>query len=360
MEITVDLVDDLAAGATLLGSGGGGDTGMAARMLRHALSQYGPVPLISASDLRPDALVVPIAATGSITVMIERLPAGGCFVNAVAEIGRLARRPVAAIHGFEVGGANSLFACAAAAWTGLPLIDADGMGRAFPRVDQVTFNPGGIAAAPAVLADTSGNLVSISVARDNADAERLLRAALPALGGWAATAIYPMSARQAAECGITGSISGAITLGQRLRDSQRNPRGRVGMLADFGADLLFSGGVVEVVRHPRPRTGGALTIEHQGAAERTMRLEMADEFLLAIDGGEIKAQVPDIICVLDSRTWEPVLAETIAPGRHVNVLRIPAPAAWLAPEALPLVTPEAFGLRVLDGPGTLPPQSPTV
>ncbi|MEV4063010.1 S-methyl thiohydantoin desulfurase domain-containing protein [Nonomuraea dietziae] len=43
MKITSD-VDDLAAGATLLGSGGGGDTAIVASMLRHALPQHGPVP----------------------------------------------------------------------------------------------------------------------------------------------------------------------------------------------------------------------------------------------------------------------------------------------------------------------------
>ncbi|TMR92564.1 DUF917 domain-containing protein [Nonomuraea basaltis] len=353
MDITVDLVDDLAAGATLLGSGGGGDTAMVALLLRHALRQHGPIPLINASDLPPDALVVPVAATGSITVMIERLPTGSCFVDAVAAIGTLLDTPVTAIHGFEAGGANALFACATAAWAGLPLIDADGMGRAFPRVDQVVFNPAGVAASPAMLVDPSGNELCIRSARDNADAERLLRAALPALGGWAATAIYPMTAAQAASCGITGSISGAIALGQALREGQRSLRARVGVLARMGADLLFSGGVIEVVRHPRPRTGGALTIEHEGDPARTLRVEMADEYSLAIDDGEIRARVPDLICILDRRTWQPVSAEQIAPGRHVEVIRIPAPQAWLTPAALPLVTPESFGLRVLnDAPTT--------
>ncbi|MEV4166662.1 S-methyl thiohydantoin desulfurase domain-containing protein [Nonomuraea dietziae] len=88
MEITSADVDDLAAGATLLGSGGGGDTAIVASMLRHALTQRGPVPLIKAGDLAEDALVVPTAATGSITCLIERLPTGAEFVAAITTVGQ--------------------------------------------------------------------------------------------------------------------------------------------------------------------------------------------------------------------------------------------------------------------------------
>ncbi|QYC42358.1 hypothetical protein Nocox_23775 [Nonomuraea coxensis DSM 45129] len=350
MDLAEDDVDDLAAGATLLGSGGGGDTAMVAAVLRHALAASGPVRLVDAAGLPPGALVVPVAATGGITVMIERLPSGEEFVNAVRSLGRHVGRPVTAVHGFECGGANALFAVAAAVWTGLPLVDADGMGRAYPRVDQVTFNAGGLSATPAALADPSGNELIISGARDNADAERMLRAALPALGGWAATAIYPMRAADAARCGIAGSISGAVALGRRLREAQGDPGARAGMLADHGAGLLFTGTIVEVLGHPRPRTGGALTVEHHADPRRTLRVEFADEYLLAIDDGEITAQVPDIIALLDGRSWRPVAAEHVTAGRHVDVVRFPAPAAWSRPAARRLVTPDAFGLRV-PGPG---------
>ncbi|MEU4513136.1 DUF917 domain-containing protein [Nonomuraea wenchangensis] len=348
MEITRDDIDDLAAGATLLGSGGGGDTAMVAAVLRHALAKNGPVRLIDAADLPAEALVVPVAATGSITVMIERPPAGDEFAEAVESLGRQMGLPVAAVHGFESGGANALFAVAAAVWTGLPLVDADGMGRAYPRIDQVTFNAAGVSAAPTALTGPAGNHLIIANARDNADAERLLRSALPTLGGWAATAIYPMRAADAARCGITGSISGALTLGRRLREAQSNPRVRVGMLADHGADLLFTGAIIEVIGHPRPRTGGALTIEHDTDQHRTLRVEFADEYLLAIDNGEVSGQVPEIIALLDSRSWQPVAAEHVTPGRHVDVVRFPAPAAWSHPTARRLVAPDAFGLRVLE------------
>ncbi|GAA3821417.1 DUF917 domain-containing protein [Sphaerisporangium flaviroseum] len=348
MKIDSDDVADLAAGATLLGSGGGGDTATVALMLQHTLTRLGPVHLIEAMELFPRAMVAPIAATGSITLLSERLPAGHEFQHAVTTLGQTLGTPVSALMGFEVGGANALFAVAAAAWTGLPLIDADGMGRAFPRIDQVTFNAAGLSATPAVLADPLGNHMVIAQSRDNGDAERMLRAAMPSLGGWAATAIYPMQAAQAARHAITGSIRGALALGRLLRAAQRHRSERAAMQAEFDAELLFSGGILQVLRHARPRTGGTVTIEHRRDSRRTLRVEVGEEYRLAIDDGRVVAAVPDIICVLDALTWQPISAEHIAPGREVDVLKLPAPVHWTLPQARDLVSPPAFGLTLLD------------
>ncbi|MEU4703152.1 hypothetical protein AB0G12_39210 [Nonomuraea dietziae] len=112
---------------------------------------------------------------------------------------------------------------------------------------------------------------------DDTDAERLLRATLPALGGWAATAIYPMRAADAAVHAITGSFTGALTLGRRLREAQPTPLSRVPCSPTTAPTLLFTGGVLEVLRHARPCTGGTLTIEHHSDPQHTLRLEMANE-----------------------------------------------------------------------------------
>jgi DUF917 family protein len=41
--ITVDALDDLAVGAAVLGTGGGGDPYLGTLMARQAIDQYGPV-----------------------------------------------------------------------------------------------------------------------------------------------------------------------------------------------------------------------------------------------------------------------------------------------------------------------------
>ncbi len=46
---------------------------------------------------------------------------------------------------------------AAAARRGIPLVDADGMGRAFPELQMVTFTIGGASATPLAYSDEKGN-----------------------------------------------------------------------------------------------------------------------------------------------------------------------------------------------------------
>lgn len=57
------------------------------------------------------------------------------------------------------------------------------------------------------------------------------------------------------------------------------------------------------------------------------------------------AVVPDLICLVDADTAEPVTTEVARYGLRVAVLGIPAPAMLKTPEALAVVGPAAFGYR---------------
>jgi len=59
----------------------------------------------------------------------------------------------------EIGGGNALLPITWAARMGLPVVDADGIGRAFPEIPQVAMHLAGVPASPAVMTDERGNLV---------------------------------------------------------------------------------------------------------------------------------------------------------------------------------------------------------
>ena len=77
-EITLDDVEDLAAGCGILGTGGGGHTYPGTLMVIQALQDHGPVPLVDLDDLDDlgDGLIVPIGTIGAPTVGLEKLPSG--------------------------------------------------------------------------------------------------------------------------------------------------------------------------------------------------------------------------------------------------------------------------------------------
>jgi uncharacterized protein len=339
-----DDVEDLAAGTALLASGGGGDTEVTAILLRAVLAERGPVRLVDAVNLGGDDLVVPVGLVGAVAVMAERLPSEREFTTAIRTLERYLGRPAIALHGFESGGVNTMLPVACAAWLDLPLVDADGMGRTFPRLEQTVFTVAGIPATPTVLSCASGDTLVITEG-DNWGVERMARAVLPALGGWAAAATYAMSARDAAQVAITGTISGPLQLGRTWRHLQEHGDrdARAEALAGLGGVLCFSGTVLEVI----PRTAGALgivTLEDRVERSRTLRVEMGDEYLLAVADGEVIARVPDIICLLDARTWRVVSTERVAIGQQLELLCLPPPDPWSKSAADELVGPSAFGL----------------
>src|SRR4051794_36861860 len=71
--ISADDLDDIALGAAVLGTGGGGDPYIGKLMAARALRDHGPVQLIHPDELDDDALVIPVGMMGAPTVMVEKL-----------------------------------------------------------------------------------------------------------------------------------------------------------------------------------------------------------------------------------------------------------------------------------------------
>jgi hypothetical protein len=318
----------VARGCALLGAGGGGDPAVSLAMALHAVREHGAVPVAALEDLADDALVMPCGRVGSPAVAEERLWSGdeGRALRELVE--RRRGRPVAALMPFEIGGANGLLPVTWAARLGLPLVDADGMGRTFPALRQQAMHLAGIPAAPIALADGRGNAQLVEAA-DDGWAERLARGAAATMGGVCAAAMYTMTAAQARGAAVAGSITRALELGER----------RPGGLA-----VLIEGRVVDVEHH---RDGGSATV---GDGARRLRLELRGAYVLALEDGSVRAAVPDVIHVLSGDGGEPVPADALRPGLPVAVVALPAPAVWHSPAGLSLGGPAAFGYDVEHAP----------
>ena len=72
---------------------------------------------------------------GAPTVMIEKIPNGEEAETAFRALEEYLGKKIYATMPIEAGGVNSLLPLALAAKLGLPVIDADGMGRAFRITD---------------------------------------------------------------------------------------------------------------------------------------------------------------------------------------------------------------------------------
>ncbi|MFG3442585.1 DUF917 domain-containing protein [Nonomuraea sp. NPDC047897] len=331
MDIDTGLLPAFARGCAVLGSGGGGSVTIGRAAALQALEDHGPVRVVAPADLDPGLLVMPVGTAGSSAVMSERVGGTEEPVHLRDKIEELFGVRVGAVMASEIGGANGCLAVAWAARLGLPLVDADGMSRAFPGMDQTVMELRGIPATPAVLCDERGRTVVIEHVTGRW-LERYVRASLEAFGGQVATSEYVLRGDQVATATALGSVTRAVRLGTALPEP------------------LITGKVAEAA--------GSILVEGLGRDQgRLLRVEAGSEYLAAIEDGRPVAAVPDVIALLDTRTREVVQTEQIRYGLRVSVLRVPCDPIWYTPEGLRLAGPAAFGLSGIPAPLGAPGRS---
>ena len=349
MRIDKAALADLALGAAFLGSGGGGDPYHNQLLGEARIKQRGAFEMVSLDDLADDALVVPCGWIGAPTVSVEKLPNGREATDGLRRLEQLLGRKIDAVLPIEIGGGNGLAPLVAAAEMGIPMVDADGMGRAFPESQMSIFSINGLSACPSIMTAACGSLVVIET-DDNYAHERLARQLSIALGGDAHMTEYPLTGRQAKDYAIPRSISTAIAIGAAIREARASGDDPFDALfaALRGSGLypfagtLFDGKIVDLEREERDGFSiGRLVIEGFNSQGR-MDLEFQNENVIARRNGLICAMVPDIITVMDRETADSITTDRLKYGQRVKVVGAAAPSMLRTARALEFVGPKAF------------------
>lgn len=350
-ELTAADLPDLARGATLLGTGGGGDPYIGKMLVERVLGD-GTITILDPEDLADDLFVIPTAQMGAPTVMVEKIPAGTEPTLALRTLEDHLGRRADATMPIECGGINSMIPLIVAAETGLPVVDADGMGRAFPELSMETFAVYGVHGSPLALAGERGERVVIDTGDDDRQMEWLARGITIRLGGVGHIAEYAMSGADVRRTAVPRTISMALALGRAIRLAREEHRSPFEAIATTLSTTLYPhmrelcvGKVVDVERRTTDGFAkGRAVIAPLGAEDDTFEVAFQNENLTARRGGQLVAIVPDLICVVDHETAEPITTEGLRYGQRVRVLGISTPAMMRTPEALAAFGPSAFGL----------------
>jgi DUF917 family protein len=349
----LDLADlrDLARGAAVLGTGGGGDPTIGRLLVETAMKDGAGVRLLDPDELDDEAFVIPTAMMGAPTVMVEKLPAGGEAVRALRALEAHVGRKADATMPVECGGINSMIPLMVGAVTGLPVVDGDGMGRAFPELQMETFGVYGVPGAPLAIAD-AGDGTAIVETASNDLVEWYARGLTIRMGGSAHIAHYSMSGADVKRTAIPRTLSLGMLVGRTIREARERHddpfealrEALKGTLYRHGR-VIFAGKVVDVMRRTvEGFARGNAWIEPFEDGDR-MELTFQNEHLVARVGGAMKAIVPDLICVLDAETAEPITTEQLRYGQRVRVFTISTPEVMRTDEALAVFGPQAFGLE---------------
>lgn len=348
-KVTLDDTMEIAVGAGILGTGGGGNTYIGRLRLEKELRERNiAVDIISADDVADDALVCAVSMMGAPTVSNEKLAAGNEIQTAIRALEEHLKQDVAAIIIGEIGGSNALGPLIAGLQCGLPVVDGDGMGRAFPELQMDTFNITGVSPAPFVLADSHGNVSIFSRISSALQAEAFGRSLTIEMGGSAALIMPIMSGAEMK----TGIIHDTLTLAKRIgktvlacRERSEEPAQAIAELCN--GRVLFTGKIIDVERRTvQGFARGKLKISAFDDYNNQLDIDFQNENLIARQGDVILCTVPDLICIIGLEDGEPIGTELLRYGLRVAVLGLPAPKELKTPQALAVVGPGAFGYDV--------------
>ena len=346
-KIGIPEIEDIATGAALLGAGGGGDPYVGKLVAMGAVQEMGPVTLLDPDEVPDEALIIPIAMMGAPTVLAEKAIGGNEYKKLFDMVSKFFGKEVFAFMPMEAGGVNSMLPIAASARLNLPMVDVDGMGRAFPELQMVTFTIGGIKATPMALVDEKGNSCIFETIT-NKWTEELARAVTMSCGGSVSVSLYPMTGKQMKEFGVRGIVSRSEQLGRAIRTikdcGDKTPEEH--FLEMSQGHKLFKGKIADVFRETRSGFNfGKVVLEGIGECKgHEAFVEFQNENLTAKVDGKILATTPDLISLVDVETFIPITTDALKYGKRVMVVGLECFHLWRTKEGLELVGPRYFGV----------------
>ena len=343
--IDADL-DAIEIGAAILGTGGGGNPYIGKLRCREELKKGRRIPVIPLAELPDDALVVSLGGIGAPVVGVEKIEEGEECLRALRALEKELGVKVDALISAEIGGANSMEPMLTAAQAGLPVVDGDGMGRAFPEMQMCTWSIYGHREAPAAMADEKGNIVIIRNTPDDVWLERIARSVVVAMGAAAGLATQPMRGDFVKRAAVPNTITQALNLGRAvLQAHETNADPVQTVIEQERGKLLMTAKIIDLQRHLK----GGFAVGHimlEGFGNflgDNGRIDLQNEFLVFWRNQMVEVCTPDLIVVLDSDTGLPITTEMLRYGQRVAVLGLPAHPLMRSPEALKVVGPTAFG-----------------
>jgi len=352
-QVTLDGIEPLAIGAGILGTGGGGDPYMDSLQLRSEIQARGPQMVVDPQVLADDATIVIVGYIGAPTASIEKIQEGTELMRSVRLMEKHLNKSVDAIGIAEIGGGNSMGPLITGLQMGLPTVDADGMGRAFPELPMTTFLFNDeIHAAPFAMADAGENAIVVPQTVNDEWAERIARTITVSMGATAGLAGFVMTGAQFRQYCIPHTLTLAWQIGQHVLEARRQGADVPDAIAStLHGRVLLRGKISDIERRTTEGFAkGTITIDGYDRADSNtevdrLHIEFQNEFLIAYLNGEAQVTVPDLICIVTEEEGEPVATELLRYGMRVAVLGVPAPPQLKTERALSVVGPQAFGYR---------------
>jgi len=352
-------ISEITLGASILATGGGGDPEIGLLWTYKVIDEGKEILMIDPMDVPDDIQTASTACLGAAIVLTEKPPSGEVLNLAMGRLERYLGRPIQATIPLECGGVNSPVAYAAAGELGVPVIDVDGMNRAFPELQMTSWVTHGVHSSPTVSVDNRKNVTVIDTGDDDVLAETLARRVAMAYGGISWIATYPLTGKQVKETSILYSQSIAWAAGRAVMRARREHLDPIEELLkslkkerNVEGFRVFSGKIVDINRDFGSETNkgftlGSVTVDgidtYRG---QTATLDFQNEWLnLRIDE-KVLCLPPDLIAILDPATGEPIRTDIMKYGYRGTIVLIPAHERMRTATGIEMFGPRHFGYNL--------------
>lgn len=349
-------IEEITLGASILATGGGGDPEIGLLWTLDTIKKGKEIVMIKPEDIPDDVMGASVGCLGAPIVLTEKPPSQNILVKAFKQLSRYLGEKLELVIPFECGGVNSTVAYAIAGELGIPVVDVDGMNRAFPELHQTSWVANGSHASPAVSVDDRGNITIIDTEEDNLRAETIARSAAMAYGGISWKASYPLTGKEIKEKSILYSQTIAWDIGRAVMDARNNHEDPIEKIIqelkrtqNVDSYRVFNGKIVDINRDfggeaTRGFSSGKIKLEGIGDyKDQIAEIDFQNEWLRLKVNGKTLCLPPDLITILDNETGEPIRTDIMKYGYRGSILLIPAQDRMRTKRGLEIFGPSYFG-----------------
>jgi len=331
--LTQQDLTDLVEGAAIFSAGGGGDPLVGHNIVEMLTEKRFPVHFIDALEVPDHETVINFGCVGATASVAYH---GDAALKALVTLEEFLGKKAYAVIPAEMGGFNTLAAVDVAARRGIPIVDADGAGRAVSEVHLKVYTLDDIPLTPMTIADIDAqNVVLIKQTLDSKAAERIARTLAAEWGQTTYTARWVLTGAQVKTSPILGTLLNAMRIGILLRKAV-DPLNAV--LKETQGLKLFDGVVSAMERETKAGftwTTATLNGTHENEGSK-FEFKAKNEVLIGYRDDKLAAIAPDIITPVHPETCKCIPAEKIKKDDKLVMIGIPAPKKWRTPKGLEL------------------------
>lgn len=344
--LSLQEVEDILVGCTILGTGGGGSLDEGLEAVRIAFNKGYEFKLLDFDEVNDEKYYINPYYCGSVSPKEEKKELSNELVMAVKALEKYMNVEFDGVVSIEYGGGNTGQAMAAAAEMGKYIVDCDAAGRAVPELQFSTYFITNKPIYPFSVATRFGDIGIFPKVKDDARAEALSRFIAVGSEGTVGMADHPIKGKLLKESVIPYALSYAGIVGKAQRKAVENGRDPIEEIISAAEGYLLFEGIVSEVEWGKKDGFTVGTINIDGINDYTndnFKIWYKNENMISWKNNIPFVTCPDLICVVDNTTGYPITNPNCKIGDKVAVLGFEAHNLWKTEKGLSILNPRFFG-----------------